>query len=81
MPDYSINFKIEVCVHCGRMVCLQVHHKNGDHNDNHEENLEYRCPSCHMQVERHFIPEIFTSAKIENEMNIICAFKPNFKDL
>jgi predicted HNH restriction endonuclease len=31
----------------GQEVFLQVHHINGEHNDNRLENLMMICPNCH----------------------------------
>ena len=36
------------CVRCGKEnTTLVIHHKNNDHYDNHLENLEPLCRSCH----------------------------------
>ena len=35
------------CSDCGARELLAVHHKNGDHCDNHLENLQVLCWSCH----------------------------------
>lgn len=32
---------------CGEPIPLQLHHKDGDHNNNHLDNLEALCPNCH----------------------------------
>lgn len=30
---------------------LELDHKNGDHNDNSEKNLQLICPNCHAQTD------------------------------
>ena len=35
----------------GKPLRMQLHHKNGKHNDNRLENLEVLCPNCHSQTE------------------------------
>ncbi|MCK4857368.1 MAG: HNH endonuclease [candidate division Zixibacteria bacterium] len=35
------------CSICDRTDLLVIHHKNGDHLDNHLENLQVLCDSCH----------------------------------
>ncbi len=34
----------------GKPITLQIEHKNGNHNDNRRENLEFLCPNCHSQT-------------------------------
>ena len=43
-----------VCSECGcdgswrgKVLALQLHHKDGDHNNNELSNLTYLCPNCH----------------------------------
>ena len=31
-------------------ITLQLEHRNGSHNDNRLENLEFLCPNCHSQT-------------------------------
>lgn len=45
---YKINLKKDYCENCFiKHNRLEVHHKNGNHIDNCEENLMTVCPSCH----------------------------------
>lgn len=50
-------YKIYKCEECGidtwngKSLRLQVHHINGNHNDNRLENLQILCPNCHTQTD------------------------------
>lgn len=35
----------------GKVLCLQMDHKNGDRTDNRPKNLRFICPNCHSQTE------------------------------
>lgn len=35
----------------GKKLTLQLHHKNGKHDDNSLDNLQILCPNCHTQTE------------------------------
>lgn len=51
------NMKEYKCEKCGLSkwngedIVLELHHKNGNHSDNHFDNLEVLCPNCHSQTE------------------------------
>jgi hypothetical protein len=40
------------CRRCGATETLGIHHVNGDHYDNRQENLMVLCNSCHMSEEK-----------------------------
>ncbi len=40
------------CGKCGMMQRLVVHHKNGNHLDNHLENLAILCEACHNRMNK-----------------------------
>lgn len=60
------NLLIYKCCVCGlfkwmkKSIVLQLHHKNGVHNDNRIENLCLICPNCHSQT------DTFTSKNAKN---------------
>ena len=49
--------KCEICgqlpFHNGKELVLQLHHVNGNHQDNRIENLQILCPNCHSQTENY----------------------------
>ena len=44
---YRMMIEKDKCSKCGATEQLVIHHKNGDHQDNHLENLQVLCASCH----------------------------------
>lgn len=85
-------YKEYKCEHCGisewdgKPLRLQVHHINGDHNDNRLENLQLLCPNCHTQTDTYARNNVIKKKgfKIINRVNEIMnntesSFKP--KDL
>lgn len=49
---YREMIEINNCNRCGSSDNLVVHHKNDDHYDNHPDNLEVLCRSCHMSYHK-----------------------------
>jgi len=54
------SLKQEICEICGqsdewqgKKLKLQLHHKNGDNQDNRLENLQIICPNCHTQTDNY----------------------------
>lgn len=53
--------KKEECEICGLSewmgmpIPLELHHKNGNHFDNSEDNVMILCPTCHAQITRHIV--------------------------
>ena len=46
------------CAFCETVNNLCVHHKNGDHQDNHLENLQILCMSCHNREHQRIFREM-----------------------
>ena len=51
------------CSFCGATDNLAVHHKNGNHHDNHLENLQVLCMSCHTREHQRIFREMRKMAK------------------
>ena len=49
---YRLMIEKDRCAECGATERLAVHHKNGDHYDNHLENLQVLCWPCHNRLHR-----------------------------
>lgn len=53
----AAELKVEVCEECGltewrtRRLSFELHHINGDGQDNRLENLQLLCPNCHSQTD------------------------------
>ena len=51
ISENLLPYKCDVCgcngTWQGKVLSLQLHHKNGKHNDNRLENLVFLCPNCH----------------------------------
>jgi len=50
------NYKIHQCEKCkltkwnNELIPLELHHIDGDHNNNNLNNLQLLCPNCHSQT-------------------------------
>lgn len=52
-----IPYKCAICGNegewMGKQLTLQLHHLNGENNDQRVENLAFLCPNCHAQTENY----------------------------
>lgn len=48
--EVCLQTKGEICTHCGSDENIVVHHKDGDRQNNHIDNLVPLCESCHKSV-------------------------------
>lgn len=82
-------YKEYKCENCGisewdgKPLRLQIHHINGEHNDNRLENLQLLCPNCHTQTDTYARNNVIKKKgfKIINRVNEIMnntesSFKP-----
>lgn len=49
---YLLEGREKVCEICGSTKSIDVHHRDGNHNNNAAENLMVVCRSCHMKIHR-----------------------------
>lgn len=49
---YRLMIQKDKCATCAATERLVIHHKNFDHYDNHLENLQVLCESCHNRLHR-----------------------------
>lgn len=49
----TAGLKKSICEVCGYTENLELHHINGDHNDNRLENLQILCPNCHAKTDNY----------------------------
>ena len=62
-------YKCECCQNTewlGQPIKLELHHINGDHNDNRLENLQMLCPNCHSFTDNYRSKNRGKSARNEN---------------
>lgn len=58
-------YKESKCEVCGYEENLELHHINGNHYDNHLENLQILCPNCHAKTDN------FRNRNSKKEQNLI----------
>lgn len=60
---------------CERPITLQIHHINGNHDDNRLDNLQILCPNCHSQTDNYARCNKTHSFKISERVNEIISNK------
>ena len=56
-PGSNGGGRICICEECGisewmnKPISMELHHKDGNHNNNNLDNLEILCPNCHSQTD------------------------------
>jgi len=80
---YEFNLKEEKCEKCeqkniwnGEKLGLELHHINGNHEDNRIENLKILCPNCHSQIPRIKRKLKEKKQKKERKINVCSCGKP-----
>ena len=76
-----------ICIDCGAVDRLHIHHKNKNHRDNRIENLEFVCPKCHKkrhpqkqgEEQRRKISEALKKARAEGRHTTPQSFYENGK--
>lgn len=61
IKDKSIPYVCQSCgndgVWMGKIISLELHHKDGNHQNNNLENLEFLCPNCHAITDSYCKPK------------------------
>ena len=64
----------------GQPIKLELHHINGNHNDNRLENLQLLCPNCHAYTDNYRGKNQGKSAQSENSEVESCKFEETLTD-
>ena len=78
---YKRGWKCEKCglsTWLGQPIALEIHHKDGNHINNLEENLELLCPNCHAQTDNYRGKNINKQGMLQiNDKDFVAAFQGN----
>lgn len=66
-PSCYRKYKKDKCEVCGRTEFLEVHHKDGNHENFEESNLFTGCPSCHQGIENKSLNILYSDKIISIE--------------